>query len=935
MKKAFGLLLVFALLLSMAACARPAVDKETVAPTGAVPHTVSIHSAGGMALSDVQVYVYTDDTLKDLSAYGQTDEQGELSLELAPSDNYAITLSGVPDGYRIGEIYRFTDTNAQITLNSALIMDESLSAAQLGVGDVMYDFTVALPDGTQLTLSEVLAEKKMVLLNFFFTTCGPCANEFPFMQEAYDQFSDSVGIIALDPLEENQAVANYQASMGLSFPMAACPAAWSQTFNISGYPTSVVVDRYGVICLVEVGGITSLRPFTAVFEHFTAEPYEQKLLSSIGELVTNVKPTCTMPAAEEIAAVLGSDPYGVAYRPEEDPEDAEYAWPFVIDEKNGEVCIKASNQGIEASYAILYADVPLKAGQAVGFDYLSSTEKGCDILYVIVNDQDVLAISGYDEEENWKTCYPWVAQTDGTYEVALCYLKDGDTSEKDDTVYLKNLRVVDAARIDTPTYIPRQAAIPGEGTDYDYVDIVLNEKDGYYHVGTADGPLLMADLMNYTQYNEEKTIWELCYNEVVTRNGKGIYDDMVNYFSYASNSRNSGVCTVNEELAQWLILVDDCTGFDLEDDKEWLKACKYYEAFGTETQLADPIAGLASFSAYEAKLGKNVDTNCFYYDRPIMPRGLLARFTPEKSGVYLISSRCDSDHGVEGWIFGEDRSAEHYTYEPDIRTVPDTYNVYMYYYMEAGQNYYIDIAFWDISEVNTVYYDIEYIAQSIDVFRAASPGFFTYDTNATGDQMYALIAGGIDVVLGDDGYYYEDLGDGKKGSMLYADFTGITGVFSNPITSVPAYHDDGTVQKDTNGNPVMIKGMIELGGFDFSKTENDLYILGILEKHDGDVEKAKAYLKALWGEDYDTYAEQYQLSDVLSGRYHGRGEDYTSIIESYLDDMITTGPAERHGCVPVTEELAEILQLLMDKYTFQNVDHSWTKLCYYYDRVGP
>ena len=147
--------------------------------------------------------------------------------------------------------------------------------------------------------------------------------------------------------------------------------------------------------------------------------------------------------------------------------------------------------------------------------------------------------------------------------------------------------------------------------------------------------------------------------------------------------------------------------------------------------------------------------------------------------------------------------------------------------MEAGQNYYIDIAFWDIYEVNTVYYDIEYIAQSIDVFRAASPGFFTYDTNATGDQMYALIAGGIDVVLGDDGYYYEDLGDGKKGSMLYADFTGITGVFSNPITSVPTYHDDGTVQKDTNGNPVMIKGMIELGGFDFSKTENDLYILGI------------------------------------------------------------------------------------------------------------
>lgn len=931
MKKLFALLLTAALLLSMAACGGTDETQPTEDAQQPVTHTVTVHSQGGMALAGIDVYVYTDQTCKDLVSYGQTDEQGSVSMDMLPSDAYAITLSGVADGYAYEDTYAFTGTTAKITLTSSLITDENLSAVQLGLGDVMVDFSVVLPDGTQVQLSDVLAEKKVVLLNFFFTTCGPCANEFPFLQEALDEFSKNAAVIALDPLEENQAVATYQASMGLTFPMAACPAAWSQTFGISGYPTSVVIDRYGVICLIEVGGITSLRPFTAVFEHFTAEPYEQKLLSGVADLVTNVKPTCTMPTSAEIGAILGSDPYGITFRPEEDPEDAEYAWPFVITEKNGEACIKASNTGIETSYAIMYADVELKKGQAVSFDYLSSTEKGCDILYVIVNDQDVLAISGYDEEEAWKTCYPWVAEHDGTYEMALCYLKDGDTSEKDDTVYLKNLRVVEASQIDAPTYIPRLAATE-EG---EYAAIVLNEKDGYYHVGTADGPLLLADLMNYTLFNEEQTIWDLCYNEVVTRDGVGIYEDMVNYFSYASNSQNSGVCTVNEELAQWLTLVDECAGFDLEDDYEWLKACKYYEAYGTDVQLGDPIAGLATFSAYEAKLGKNVETNFFYYDRPIMPRGLLAKFTPEKSGVYLISSRCDSDHGVEGWIFGEDRNTDYYTYEPDIRTVPDTYNVYMYYYMEAGQSYYIDIAFWDIYEVNTVYYDIEYVAPSLEVFRIASPGFFTYDTNATGDQMYALIAGGIDVVLGEDGYYYEDLGDGKKGSKLYADFTGITGVFSNPITSAPVYNDDGTPKLDGNGQPVMVKGMIELGGFDFSKTENDLYILGILDKYDGDTAKAEEYLKALWGEDYDAQAEEYQLSDIFAGRYHGKGEDYTAQIEAYLDDMITTGPEERRGCVPVTEELAEILQLLMDKYTFQNVDHSWTKLCYYYDYIGP
>jgi hypothetical protein len=46
-------------------------------------------------------------------------------------------------------------------------------------------------------------------------------------------------------------------------------------------------------------------------------------------------------------------------------------------------------------------------------------------------------------------------------------------------------------------------------------------------------------------------------------------------------------------------------------------------------------------------------------------------------------------------------------------------------------------------------------------------------------------------------------------------------------------------------------------------------------------------------------------------------------------------PEERKGCVPVDKRLAEILQMLMDKYTFENVDQSWLKVCFYYDYLGP
>ena len=934
MKQFTAFILSLALLLSLGACGVPqAAETATEAPS--ISYTVKVHSAGGMALPGVDVYIYADDTLTDLVQYGETEENGSLTLSMAESDSYAITLSGLADGYEPEALYRFENGSADIAVTSAPIQGENLSGAVLGLGDVMYDFTVTTPEGQKITLSEMLKEKDMVLLNFWYTTCTWCVKEFPFMQEAYEAYSDKVGIIALNPLEQEAVIPSFQAQMELTFPMAACPPAWSAAFGITGYPTSVVVDRYGVICLVEAGGITSLRPFTSIFDYFTAEDYQQTLYGSLSELVTTAKPNVVMESSEAVSAVLDGGKAQVTYRPEEG-NDAEYAWPFIITEKNGESCLKASNQGMESSFAILYMDVSLKKGEAVRFDYLTSTEKGADILYVIVDDQPVYQISGFETEGRWQTCCPWVAAEDGTYEVALCYIKDGDTNEADDTVYLKNLQIVGSSEINTPTYIPRNAAVQISDLEYEYVDIVLNEEDGYYHVGTADGPLLMADLMGYTQFNEEKTIWELVYDGDVSIGGKNYYDDMVNYFSYASNSAMNGCCTVNDELLQWLLLVDDTAGFDPQDDREWLKACKYYEVYGTTEQMRNPVQGLYTFAPFKAKLGSD---NSFYYDRPIMPRGLLAEFVPEKSGVYRITSRSDSEHGVEGWIFDSERT-NMYTYEPAERLYTDNVNVSMVYYMEAGKSYYIDIAFWDIYEVGTIYYTIEYVAPKLDLFRTASPGFFTYDTNATGDQMYALIAGGIDVMLGEDGKYYEKLGvdkDGKPvaGSLIYCDFTGITGVFSQPIATVDAYNQDGTLQRNADGTIAKVKGMIDMGGFDFSKTEGDLYILGIMEKYGNDIEKTDAYLREYWGTDYDANAEEYQLEDVFEGRFHGRGEDLTEEMRGYLDEIITSGKKEQIGCVVVTERLAEILQMLMDKYTFENVDHSWTKLCYYYQHIGP
>ena len=58
----------------------------------------------------------------------------------------------------------------------------------------------------------------------------------------------------------------------------------------------------------------------------------------------------------------------------------------------------------------------------------------------------------------------------------------------------------------------------------------------------------------------------------------------------------------------------------------------------------------------------------------------------------------------------------------------------------------------------------------------------------------------------------------------------------------------------------------------------------------------------------------------------------TEEVKSYMT-KIEKAPAERKGCVAVDARLAEILQQLMDKFTFKGVEQSWLKVCYYYDSL--
>ena len=726
------------------------------------------------------------------------------------------------------------------------------------------------------------------------------------MNSVYQQYSDDIAIIALNPYasDTESAINTYKAANGLAFPMAKVDTALIDAFNVAAYPTSVMVDRYGTISVIEEGAIISEAPFVAAFEHFKSENYTQRLEQSLQAFVEIPKPDTDMPASSEIeAAVNGKNGAGITYRAETGDEYVDTIWDFTLTEKNGVKCLVITNQEAHGTSSLLYVDVELKAGEAIKFDYFSSSELGADQLHIIIDDVQIYQISG--ESTDWQTCYPYVAIKDGKYTIAIAYIKDTTDNVGEDSVYIRNFEICKKADINVASYIPRNCATErvADGYGYaNYVDVVFNEKDGYYHVGTVDGPLLLANLMGYNTPFSEISVYDLAYNGQVVIDGVNYYDQIVQFCNYAANSSINGVCTVDKVLADLLQKVAFACGLEVENDKQWLQMCCYYDVYGGVAQLEDPIRGLASHSAFIAEMGKD---NVVTYDRMIMPRGLLYKFVPEKSGAYRITS--DSEYLVDAWVFNADRT-EYYVYEGGERMYTDPNNCSMVVYFEAGRDYYIDIAFYDVYQMGTFTFEIAYLGEKYDHFIIASPGYFTFyesDGVVTGET----VAGGIDVILGDDGYYHELREDGSVGSILYADFTQITPIFSSSIID-----------------------MVDMDGFNFKFTEDDLYILYYYLAY-GD--KMKEQLKSEWGEFYDEYYQTYKVDEVLAGVYHGGGEDYTDAIIEYAKQAVDNPEhPERSGCVAVDAKLAEILQALMDKYTFADVDHSWTKVCYYYRYVG-
>jgi len=129
-----------------------------------------------------------------------------------------------------------------------------------GVGELAPDFKLLDLEGKMVSLSDF--DGRPVLLNFWATWCGPCRMEMPFIQQVYEdkKWSDAgLAILAIDLGESAEKVKNFIDSNSYTFPVLLDRnGSVAQKYNAGTFiPTSLLIDKYGIIKGVKIGPFTS------------------------------------------------------------------------------------------------------------------------------------------------------------------------------------------------------------------------------------------------------------------------------------------------------------------------------------------------------------------------------------------------------------------------------------------------------------------------------------------------------------------------------------------------------------------------------------------------------------------------------------------------------------------------------------------------------
>ena len=213
------------------------------------------------ATSQVTIWDSEVSTSTELDEALVTNHSAPLT-DLKPNTRYQLTLISRDKG----------GNEARLEIELTTPTQPSATPPVISVGPEMGklapDFTLTTLKGEQISLSQFRG--KIVMVNFWQSTCSNCGEEMPYLQAIYNKWPhDKLEILAVSVGEKAAFVQSFVETRGLTFPaLLDSDEAVSEIYQISRFPTTFFVNADGIIKEIKTGAFTSQSEIEAILKSF-------------------------------------------------------------------------------------------------------------------------------------------------------------------------------------------------------------------------------------------------------------------------------------------------------------------------------------------------------------------------------------------------------------------------------------------------------------------------------------------------------------------------------------------------------------------------------------------------------------------------------------------------------------------------------------------
>lgn len=240
---------------------------KTLAPPDTVPPVISGIKVSAISDIEAEITWVTDENTYSVVDYGtSTGYANNAKVNSNPATQHMYKLTALSPE----TTYHFRITSFDASDNKAQSQDVTFKTLKpVQVGYELYnrapDFTLQGLDGKTWTLSEL--RSKVVMINFWNLSCGPCKAELPYIKTVYEtwQGDKPLQLLTINLMDYEIHLENAVAENGYTFPILLDETGdVSHKYGIAIIPMTFFVDGNGIIQKVQRGRFNSADEITEI-----------------------------------------------------------------------------------------------------------------------------------------------------------------------------------------------------------------------------------------------------------------------------------------------------------------------------------------------------------------------------------------------------------------------------------------------------------------------------------------------------------------------------------------------------------------------------------------------------------------------------------------------------------------------------------------------